>query len=143
MLVKLLVPQEYTGWFRRSTLDQLRDHIRARFMGLMPDELARESQGLPRQSWAPVLKTVTWKDDVGAPNNDNDNIAPLYDVPPAPVFNVVPNVDSAGTRHHTIFQTLDIRTKHYGLKMISSIDHIVKVFMSLESLKNIICVSGK
>lgn len=78
--------QEYTGWFKRSTLDKLRDHIRARFMGLMPDELVRELQGLPRQSWAPSSKKVTWKDDESVVNND---VAP----PPSH-----PLVDETGTR---------------------------------------------
>jgi len=95
-----MVPQEYTGWFRRSTLDQLRDHIRARFMGLMPDELARELQGLPRSSWAPSLKTITWKDNEDAPNND---VGPLCDQVPA----TAPLVDETGCciiYHYTIFQ---------------------------------------
>lgn len=56
---------EYTGWYRRSTLERLRHHIRVRFLDLMPAELAREIQSLQRIS----SKTVTWKGDDEIPNN--------------------------------------------------------------------------
>jgi hypothetical protein len=34
--------QEYTGWFRRATLERIRQHIRVRFLALIPGEVARE-----------------------------------------------------------------------------------------------------
>ncbi|CAK9875916.1 unnamed protein product [Sphagnum jensenii] len=33
---------EYTGWFRRATLERIRQHIRVRFLALIPGEVARE-----------------------------------------------------------------------------------------------------
>ena len=82
-----LLPQEYTGWYRRTTLERLREHIRARFMGLMPDELARELQGLPRYT---PLKTVTWKEDEEVRNN--------YEAPHDSEFpEPEPNVGETGT----------------------------------------------
>lgn len=86
----ILLTQEYTGWYRRTTLERLREHIRARFMGLMPDELARELQGLPR--YAPS-KTVTWAEDKEFPRNYE---APHVNEDPEPE----PNVDGAGIWHN-------------------------------------------
>ncbi|CAM6048383.1 unnamed protein product [Sphagnum compactum] len=38
---------EYTGWFRRATLERIRQHIRVRFLALMPGEVARDFQFNP------------------------------------------------------------------------------------------------
>lgn len=90
-------------------------------MGLMPDELARELQGLPRHSWAPALKTVTWKDNEEAPNND---IAPLYDEVPEPN----PNVDQTGIRHNLLHKCLVVL--FLAISMISYVVAIVE-FMTV------------
>lgn len=60
-------------------------------MRLMPDDLAREQQGLPPR-YTP-LKTVTWKEDEEIPNNYEP---PRYNKDSEPV----PNVDETGSWHN-------------------------------------------
>lgn len=69
----LLLVQEYTGWYRRGTLERIRQHIRVRFLGLMPNEAARELERAEAKSLQRYLSTTggkkksSWQDDDEAP----------------------------------------------------------------------------
>lgn len=58
-------------------MERLRQHIRVRFLGLMPGEVARELQRVEAKSLQRYLstanKTVRWKDDP-PDTSDADNL---------------------------------------------------------------------